>query len=287
MGDADLGHLVLHTARVDGGQALDTLKLSGGMLELDGHGQWLRAQGQSSGALAFQLNSATMGHVLTSLGYAESLDAKKAQITVDLHWPPQADGLAPAQTEGQVDLAFEKGALKTVKPGAGRVLGLLNLFALPRRLTFDFRDVVAKGLSFDKLSGSFKLAGGQATTDDMQITSPSMKMQMRGRIGLEARDYDEQVTVYPDVTTEVVVGATLVNPIAGGVALLAQEVFNKPFNKLAKFSYHVTGDWENPEVKAGEVQEVPVPPSAKAGKQAAAPAPPPAAAQDNGDTTQE
>ncbi len=150
------------------------------------------------------------------------------------------------------------------------MLGLLNIYALPRRLTFDFHDVVSKGLGFDTLTGSFKLADGQAQTQDLQIVSPAMKMEINGRIGLAARDYDQKITVHPDLSTEVIVGATLVNPIAGGVALLAQEVFNKPFSKFSQFSYRVTGSWDNPQVKGAENKE-----TTKNAPSAPAPAPTP------------
>ena len=109
-----------------------------------------------------------------------------------------------------------------------------------------------------------------------------MKMEVRGRIGLAARDFDEKITVYPNVTTGVAVGATLIGgPIAGGIALLAQEVFNKPFNALSRFSYHVTGSWDNPQVKAGDKQELPAQPAQPAVETPPAPAPP-AAAEDAG-----
>ncbi|WP_293370887.1 AsmA-like C-terminal region-containing protein, partial [Nevskia sp.] len=124
--------------------------------------------------------------------------------------------------------------------------------ALPRRLLFDFKDVVADGLGFDKLKGSFTLADGNAVTDDLNIDSPSLKIEMRGRIGLAARDYDQKVTVFPDISTGVTIGATLLGgPIAGGIVLVAQQLFDKPFNQLGSFSYRVTGSWDDPTVLQG------------------------------------
>ena len=252
LGGADLGHFSLLTSRTAGGQSLDQFKLEGGQLQTNQRGTWLRRNGSSYADLSFEFDARDLGTVLQAFGYAETMDAKKAQFSGTLSWPQDAAGLDLAQARGSVALSVEKGTLRTFEPGAGRVLGLLNLYALPRRLTFDFHDVVSKGLGFDSLMGSFKLADGQAQTDDLQIASPSMKMEMRGRIGLAARDYDQKITVHPDLSTEVIVGATLVNPIAGGVALLAQQVFNKPFSKLSQFSYRVTGSWDNPQVKGAD-----------------------------------
>ena len=40
-------------------------------------------------------------------------------------------------------------------------------------------------------------------------------------------------------------------PIAGAVALIAQEVLNKPLNQVTQLSYRVTGGWDNPQVTQG------------------------------------
>jgi len=271
LGGADLGRFSMITSRVAGGQSLDQLKLEGGQLQTNTRGTWLRRNGSSYADLSFEFDARELGKVLQAFGYAETMDGKKAQFTGTLTWPQEPDGLDLTQARGTVALVVEKGTLRAVEPSAGRVLGLLNIYALPRRLTFDFHDVVSKGLGFDTLTGSFKLADGQAQTEDLQIVSPAMKMEINGRIGLAARDYDQKITVHPDLSTEVIVGATLVNPIAGGVALLAQEVFNKPFSKFSQFSYHVTGSWDNPQVKGGENKE-----TAKNPPSAPVPAPAPA-----------
>ncbi|MBX6420604.1 MAG: TIGR02099 family protein [Nevskia sp.] len=258
IGDVDLGRFVFKSARIPDGQALETFSLDHGDLIATAHGAWHRGGGNSSAQFDFDFRSPKVGAVLRAFGYAPNLEAQRSRFEGALSWPQNPDGLALAQAQGTVRLEVEKGTLRAVEPGAGRVLGLLNLYALPRRLTFDFRDVVSKGLSFDTLTGSFKLADGQAQTDDLEIVAPSMKMEMRGRIGLATRDYDQHVTVYPDVSTAVTVGATLLGgPIGGGVALLAQEIFNKPFSKLSRFSYHVTGSWDNPQIKPAAVQPAP------------------------------
>lgn len=279
LGDADLGRFSLLTSRVDGGQTMNEFELAGGKLQAKARGTWLRRNGSSYGDLSFEISGSELGTVLAGLGYAETMDGRVNRFSGALTWPQDPKGLELAQARGTIALQVDKGVLNAVKPGAGRVLGLLNLYALPKRLlTLDFHDVTAKGLGFDHLSGTFTLGDGQAQTSDLVVDAPALKMEMVGRIGLAARDYDEKITVYPNVTTGVTVGATLIGgPIAGGVALLAQEVFGKPFNALSKFSYHVTGSWDNPEVKAGEKQEAPKPADGAAPAPPAAAPPPPAA----------
>ncbi|MDP3294239.1 MAG: AsmA-like C-terminal region-containing protein [Nevskia sp.] len=263
LGEVDLGHLNLITERINDGQRVERLSLAGGRLQAEVGGFWLRRAvngvDSSSADLNFDLRSDDIGEVLRVFGYTPNLVAKASHFSGAVIWPRVPAGLELSQATGTIDIEVERGSLKAVEPGAGRVLGLINLYALPRRLLFDFRDVVADGLGFDQLQGSFKLAAGDAVTDDLNIDGPSLKVEMRGRIGLAARDYDQKVTVFPDISTGVTVGATLLGgPIAGGILLVAQQLFDKPFNLLGKFSYRVTGSWDDPTVlKAGEAPAAP------------------------------
>jgi len=253
LGEARLGHLRVQTARIDGGQKLSVLEAGGADLDLKGSGEWIRRAGASTAYTRFTLDSRSIGPMLEGLGYARSVDADRSHFDAELTWPPTLAGVDWTQAQGKVDLELEKGSLRSLEPGAGRVLGLLNFYALPRRLTLDFRDVTSKGLGFDKVKGSFLLDDGNATSDGVSINSPSLKIEMKGRVGLAARDYDQKVSVYPDVSGGVTLGALLLGgPAIGVLALLAQEVLDKPLDQVTQLSYAVTGSWDNPQVKRAE-----------------------------------
>lgn len=270
---ADFGRIKLNTLRAVGGQKLEYLTAEGGKVELSASGEWLRAREQSSGKLKFDVSSADFTSVLRSLGYAQNLSAKNSRLSGDLDWPAAASGLAWAQAHGHIAVVFDNGTLKAVDPGAGRVLGLFNFYALPRRLTLDFRDVVKSGLAFDKINGSFDLADGVATTNDLEIKSPSLRMEMRGRVGLVAKDYDQRVSVYPDMTSGITLGAALVGgPALAALAFLAQEILDKPIEQATHLSYRVTGSWDNPEVKRDDSRSEAAAPAAPAPTPAPVPA---------------
>lgn len=253
LGAARLGQVRVRTQRIDGGQRLAQLTATGADAELQGSGDWLRRAGASLGSLRFSLQSRSIGETLEGLGYARHLSAEKSRFEADLQWVPTVAGLDWRQAEGHIGLDLEKGTLRAVEPGAGRVLGLLNFYALPRRLTLDFRDVTSKGLGFDAVTGDFELAGGNATTRDLTIRSPSLKIDLKGRVGLSARDYDQHVSVYPDVSGGVTLGALLLGgPAFGVVALLAQQLLDKPLDQVTQLSYAVTGSWDNPQVERAQ-----------------------------------
>jgi uncharacterized protein (TIGR02099 family) len=265
MGQADLGHVILATARTELGQKTRALKTEGGMVTLSGEGEWRRRAGQSSAAFSGDLATTSISTLLRTFGYTPNLDAKHARFKAALSLPPSEHGLEWPQAQGTVHLEFDNGQLRAVEPGAGRVLGLVNFYALPRRLTLNFRDVLGSGLGFDKITGDFELRDGSATSQNLTVAGPSVRMDVRGRIGLAARDYDQEVTVYPDVSGGVTLGAVLLGgPVAGVLALIAQEVTKKPLNQVTQLSYRVTGSWDNPQVTRGtQTQKPPPPPGGK------------------------
>lgn len=249
-GDADLGKATVMTQRIDGGQSLAQCDFSGGATTLHAEGQWTRINGQSSAALKFDLDSHDIATMLKAFGYAPNLDAKDSHFTGDLKWPARAAGLKWELAQGPIKIDVNTGKLSAVESGAGRVLGLLNFYALPRRLTLDFRDVTSSGLAFDNINGSFNLADGVAKTDNLDIDGASLRMEVRGQVGLLARDIDQTVKVYPSVSSGVTLGAMLLGgPAVGALVLIAQQVFKHPLEKLTELDYHVTGPWDNPKIE--------------------------------------
>ena len=112
------------------------------------------------------------------------------------------------------------------------MLGLFNFFALPRRFGLDFRDVTASGLAFDTLSGRFDLGGGNAVTDDLTVNGPSLRVEVDGRIGLAAQDYDQRIRIYPDVSGGMTIGgAVLGGPLGVGPGLARARGLRNPHRR--------------------------------------------------------
>jgi uncharacterized protein YhdP len=129
----------------------------------------------------------------------------------------------------------------------GRLLGLVSLTELPRRLTLDFGDVFGKGLAFDSITGDFKLANGNATTDNLVIAGSAANISVTGRTGLRAKDYDQQMLVVPHVGNSLpLVGAVVGGPIGAAAGFAVQGLLGKGLNQAASARYRVTGSWDNP-----------------------------------------
>ena len=77
----------------------------------------------------------------------------KGTLAGQLSWLGSPLALDYPSLAGEVAMAVDAGQFLKVDPGAARLLGVLNLQALPRRLALDFRDVFQEGFAFDNVSG--------------------------------------------------------------------------------------------------------------------------------------
>ncbi len=251
-----LGQAQLQTQRLADGVALERFELSGGSLEGRLQGEWRRSDTRGRAALSFDLESTAVEPTLQAFGFAPSLEAAHTRLDGSLQWPDTAFALDWTRGEGPVRLRVRDGTLRTIEPGAGRVLGLMSFYALPRRLTLDFRDVVDDGLRFDTVAADFALAAGVASTDNLTIRAPSLRMEIDGEIDLAQRRLNQRVRVFPGVSGGVTLGAALLGgPAAGAIILLAQELLEKPLDQVTQFGYRVQGSWDNPDVSPLDARE--------------------------------
>jgi uncharacterized protein (TIGR02099 family) len=251
--DLRLGQLDMRLEPTEGGLRLSRLRLSDGALDLEASGLWRRPEAVSDAATRMQLEAELrtdrIDALLSALGFARTLVAEDFRASARLRWSEMEWLVQLAGAEGELSVEATDGRLAAVEPGAGRMLGLFNFFALPRRLGLDFRDVTDGGLAFDRLGGSFRLGGGNAFTEDLSLEGPSLRVEVRGRVGLAARDYDQRIRIYPDLSGGMTIGgAVLGGPIGVGIALLARELFETPIEAATRIDYRLVGDWSDPRI---------------------------------------
>jgi uncharacterized protein YhdP len=151
---------------------------------------------------------------------------------------------------GTLRLELERGQLRGVKPGAGRILGLMSVVELPRRLALDFRDVTDEGLAFDTVRGDFEVRGGSAYTRNLLLKGAAVDIGVVGRTGLAAQDYDQTVVVSGNPSGPITLaGALAAGPVGAAGALLFSQLFKGQLQGLARVYYRVTGSWSDPVVE--------------------------------------
>lgn len=218
-------------------------------------GSWLREPGgHTLMQVQLEVDSDDAGQALEGLNVQAGLAGGQGHLSANLSWPGGPGQLAWGVLDGQARLTLKNGRLKQVNPGqTGRLLGLLNLAALPQRLSLNFGDVFDKGFAFNDMTSRFQIRDGNIYTQDTHISGSAANMSITGRVGMVARDYDAQVNIVPQVqSTVAIAGAVLGGPVAGAALFLLDRLLGvgKQINKAAEFRYHVTGPWDAPKVQA-------------------------------------
>lgn len=222
---------------------LERLRLSNPAAVLDAKGYWDRTT-----SLTYRLDIADAGGFLNRLQLKNVVKDGSGALTGELQWSGSPFSMDLPTLGGTVEIVVRDGQFLKVEPGAAKLIGVLNLQALPKLLALDFRDIFARGFSFDELRGSVLIDGGVASTDSLAMRGLQAVVQIKGKADLKASTQDLKVVVVPELNggLATLAYAAIVNPAIGLGAFLAQSLFSQSLSKALAYEIDVTGPWANP-----------------------------------------
>ena len=189
------------------------------------------------------------GELLARLGTPGAVRHGEGRVDGQLSWQGSPITLDYASMNGKMNLAIEKGQFLKTEPGAARLLGVLNLQALPRRLTLDFSDLFSEGFAFDFVRGDVRIEQGVAFTNNLQMKGVVAGALIEGNADLVRETQQLKVVVVPEINagTASLYVATI-NPLIGLTSYLAQLVLSKPLVRAGTTEFRVDGTWADPRV---------------------------------------
>lgn len=199
--------------------------------------------------LNFALAIRDSGELLTRLGTPGAVRGGEGRLDGEVSWQGSPLTLDYASMTGQMKLAIEKGQFLKTDPGAARLLGVLNLQALPRRLTLDFSDLFSDGFAFDFVRGDVRIEQGLALTNNLQMKGLVAGALIEGSADLVKETQKLKVVVVPEINagTASLYMATI-NPLVGLTSYLAQLILSKPLVRAGTTEFLVDGTWADPRV---------------------------------------
>ena len=249
LGQANFGATTLESYPVGGGTHFEQVSTHSDNVEMRAHGDWTGTATADHSAFSIDFSAHNLGHMLDAFGYAGAVDGGATVAHVEGTWGGAPSMFALARLNGTLKVSVREGRIPDVDPGAGRIFGLFNLGALPRRLTLDFGDFFKSGFSFDSIEGLFTLKDGNAFTTDLQVKGPAADIRVNGRTGLKAKDYDQTMEVTPHVGSTFVIGGALVGgPVGAAAGAVLQGIFKGALNQVTRVRYSITGGWEKPTI---------------------------------------
>lgn len=232
---------------------IQKLSLSSPEGVISADGQWNNWIKSPNTLLNVNWDIKDLGKTLKRFGYPDTVKDGAGELKGKLGWPGSPAQFDTTRLNGELTFEVRQGQILQVKPGVGRLLGLLSLQSLPRRLTLDFRDLFSNGFAFDKITATVKINQGLLRSDNFVMSGPAADVQMKGETNLQKETQHLFVKVLPRISDSVSLAALAGGPLVGAVAFLAQKVLKDPLNKIASTEYEIIGTWDNPqEVKPAE-----------------------------------
>ncbi|MEB0111043.1 YhdP family protein [Variovorax sp. RTB1] len=200
-------------------------------------------------SMNFKLDIADAGAVLNRFGMKDVLRRGKGKLGGDVDWQGSPFSLDYPSLNGQLQVDVESGQFLKADPGLAKLLGVLNLQALPRRLTLDFRDVFSQGFSFDFVRGDARIVDGTAITNNLQMKGVNAAALLEGSADIAHETQNLRVVVVPEITAgTAALVATAINPAIGLGTFLAQWLLSKPLSAAATQEFQIEGSWTDPKI---------------------------------------
>lgn len=251
------GAVEAELARGTAGMTLNRFTMKHAAFTAEGRGSWLVQGGAASCSLDFEAETTDVKGFMEAMQLGTQVVGEKGHLSAQLTWPGAPEASAFERLSGRLELSAANGQLTSVEPGAGRVFGLMSLAHLKRRLALDFNDLTGEGLSFDTLTGTFRLTDGDAYTDNLTLRGSAAEIGVAGHTNLRNHTYDQTAVVTGQLGASLgVAGALAGGPVVGAALLLFSQVFKEPLQGVTRGYYRITGSWDDPQVKRIEAREL-------------------------------
>jgi len=242
-----LGKLELLLEAEAADMVLKSLRLTNQDGLAEASGRWRTAENKTQIDVRIEITDS--GKLLGRSGYPDSVAGAKGVFESALTWPGAPYEFTYPGLFGSVRVKVGKGRFLQVDPGAGKLLGVLSLQAIPKRISLDFTDIFSPGFQFDSIAGLALIENGMLKTEDFTMQGTAAKVTLKGEVDLQRETQQLQVRVYPALGDSVSLLSFAAGPVVGVGVLLASKLLRNPLDKLVAFDYNVSGSWADPVVE--------------------------------------
>jgi len=261
-GKKKLGRLELQASEQNEDWSIEKLRIINPDSTLTAEGEWHNWKRNPNTRMTLSWDINDLGKTLDRFGYPNTVKGGDADLTGQLKWSGSPHEFDIPGLSGNLQLDARHGQILKIQPGVGRLFSVLSLQNLPRRLTFDFRDVFSSGFTFDKISASVKIDRGVMRSDDFKMEGPTARVEMKGETDLQKETQHLYIKVTPYISDSLSIAALAGGPVVGAAAFVAQKLLKDPINKLAADEYEIVGTWDNPQELKSEGKNKPASPAA-------------------------
>jgi uncharacterized protein (TIGR02099 family) len=245
----DLGETRIEAFPIQNGLRIDSVESVSSQMNFQARGDWIRDDKGSRSDFDIMMTSESIGSLMELMDISSVLEGGQTILRYDAWWPGPPAAFELALLNGEMTISVVDGRILNADAGAGRVVGLLSVAALPRRLALDFRDVFESGFSFEQAAGTVTLENGTAHTNDLVLDSTAAVMEINGHSDLVNQEFDYVMAVRPGVGQALpALGAVIGGPGGAAAGLALQGLLQKSLGDATEARYTITGPWSSPVV---------------------------------------
>jgi len=198
----------------------------------------------------FKLDIKDAGALLERFGQPRTLKAGAGSLSGKMVWQGGPTRIDYPTLNGNLAVDLRHGQILKVDPGVAKLLGVLSLQSLARFATLNFRDVIGEGLPFEHVTGTAQIHNGIGRTENFEMVTAPARAEMKGSVDLAQETQNLHVQIVPTVSAgAAVIAATVINPLLGLGALVADLAFSQSISHAFAREYAITGSWSKPHVE--------------------------------------
>uniref|UniRef100_UPI0038BC4886 YhdP family phospholipid transporter n=1 Tax=Paraburkholderia xenovorans TaxID=36873 RepID=UPI0038BC4886 len=198
----------------------------------------------------FKLDIKDAGALLERFGQPRTLKYGAGTLSGKMVWRGGPTTIDYPTLNGNLAVDLRHGQILKVDPGVAKLLGVLSLQSLARFATLNFRDVIGEGLPFEHVTGTGQIRNGIGRTENFEMVTAPARADMKGSVDLAQETQNLHVYIVPTVSAgAAVIAATVINPLLGLGALVADLAFSKSVSTAFAREYAITGSWSKPHIE--------------------------------------
>ncbi len=238
---------------------LDKLDVSNPAASLTATANWRTSSGLGNSAdeatprrtvFDFKLDIKDAGALLERAGQPRTLKGGSGTLSGKVVWLGGPTAIDYPTLNGNLAVDLRHGQILKVDPGVAKLLGVLSLQSLARFATLNFRDVIGEGLPFEHVTGTGEIHNGIGRTENFEMVTAPARVAMKGSVDLAQETQDLHVEIVPTISVGAgVIAATVINPLLGLGALVADLAFTKSVSTAFAREYAITGSWSKPHIQ--------------------------------------
>lgn len=205
--------------------------------------------------LSFKLFSKNFENFLQEMDYTDKVISKSGEVEAKVKWPINKKVIHFKDLSGEIIINLDDGrlninrGLSNKEEYFGKLISILNVAAIPKRLTLDFKDITTTDFIFEKMAGNIYLEQNNYHTNNLNIVTTSALFGIDGNINKNTKIVDFKLSVIPKLTGGIPLVALIAGgPVAGIAALAANTLIGDNINKLSMKEFLIKGHIDNPEI---------------------------------------